>query len=267
MILSQEGEAPADFLARLSRFCVTHISGTPSHWRRALMSGASAEIAPRVVRLSGEIADQPILDALAAAYPKASVGHAYASTEAGVGFEVRDGREGFPVDFLDYAGGCVELAVAQGSLRVRSGRTAGSYVGAPHLNLVDDEGFVDTGDLVERRGDRFYFIGRRGGLINVGGLKVSPEEIEAVINRHPAVHMSLVHGRKSPITGAIVVAEVVIDPKAPHRDEVALRASILAACRKALPAHKTPAALRFVSHLEVGANGKVVRHDAHGPNG
>ncbi len=88
-----------------------------------------------------------------------------------------------------------------------------------------------------------------------------------MINRHPAVHMSLVHGRKSPITGAIVVAEVVIDPKAPHRDEVALRASILAACRKALPAHKTPAALRFVSHLEVGANGKVVRHDAHGPNG
>ena len=39
--------------------------------------------------------------------------------------------------------------------------------------------------MVERRGDRYYFVGRKGGIINVGGLKVHPEEIEAVINRHP----------------------------------------------------------------------------------
>jgi acyl-coenzyme A synthetase/AMP-(fatty) acid ligase len=225
------------------------------------MSGEAGAIAPRTVRLSGEIADQPILDALAAAYPKAAIGHAYASTEAGVGFEVTDGREGFPVDFLDYAGGCVELAVAEGTLRIRSRRAAEGYVGAPHLALLDPDGFVDTGDLVERRGDRFYFVGRRGGLINVGGLKVAPEEVEAVINRHPAVTMSLVRARKSPITGAIVVADVVVDPAAHYRDEVTLRAKILSLCRKALPAHKTPTMLRFVPALEVGANGKVVRHD------
>jgi acyl-coenzyme A synthetase/AMP-(fatty) acid ligase len=261
MVLSAEHEAPAAFLRRLGALRVSHISGTPSHWRRALMSGEAGAIAPRTVRLSGEIADQPILDALAAAYPKAAIGHAYASTEAGVGFEVTDGREGFPVDFLDYAGGCVELAVAEGTLRVRSRRAAEGYVGAPHLALLDPDGFVDTGDLVERRGDRFYFVGRRGGLINVGGLKVAPEEVEAVINRHPAVTMSLVRARKSPITGAIVVADVVVDPAAHYRDEVTLRAKILSLCRKALPAHKTPTMLRFVPALEVGANGKVVRHD------
>ena len=66
------------------------------------------------------------------------------------------------------------------------------------------EGFVDTGDIVERRGDRYYFVGRRGGIINVGGLKVHPEEVEAIINRHPDVRMSLVHSRKNPITGAAV---------------------------------------------------------------
>ena len=140
--------------------------------------------------------------------------------------------------------------------RVRSRRAAEGYVGAPHLALLDPDGFVDTGDLVERRGDRFYFVGRRGGLI-----KVAPEEVEAVINRHPAVTMSLVRARKSPITGAIVVADVVVDPAAHYRDEVTLRAKILSLCRKALPAHKTPTMLRFVPALEVGANGKVVRHD------
>ncbi len=62
LVLSDGAETAADFLARLGRHGVTHLTGTPSHWRRALMSPALAAIAPRYVRLSGEIADQAILD-------------------------------------------------------------------------------------------------------------------------------------------------------------------------------------------------------------
>ena len=76
--------------------------------------------------------------------------------------------------------------------------------------LADKDGFVDTRDMVELRGDRYYFVGRRDGVINVGGLKVHPEEVEAVINRHPGVQMSLVKARKNPFTGAVVVADVVV---------------------------------------------------------
>ena len=96
LVLSHAGEPVADHLARLARHGVTHLSGTPSHWRRALMSPACTTIAPEYVRLSGEIADQAVLDNLRRTFPDASVGHAYASTEAGVGFEVTDGLEGFP---------------------------------------------------------------------------------------------------------------------------------------------------------------------------
>ena len=60
-----------------------------------------------------------------------------------------------------------------GSLCIRSPRTALGYVGA-QVELRDAEGFVDTGDIVELRGDRYYFVGRKGGIINVGGLKISP---------------------------------------------------------------------------------------------
>jgi acyl-coenzyme A synthetase/AMP-(fatty) acid ligase len=76
--------------------------------------------------------------------------------------------------------------------------------------FVDAAGFVDTGDMIERQGERFSFAGRRGGIINVGGLKVHPEEVEAVINRHPSVRMSLVQGRQNPVAGSIVVADVVL---------------------------------------------------------
>ena len=246
MALAEPGEALADQLARFGRRGVTHLTGTPSHWRRVLMSPACARIAPTYIRLSGEIVDQAVLDALKARFPKAAIGHAYASTEAGVGFEVNDGLEGFPASLVDEPSGEVSLRVTGGTLRLRSRRTAAAYLNTDQPALVDGEGFVDSGDMVERRGDRFHFVGRRSGVINVGGLKVAPEEIEAVINRHPAVRAALVKGRKSPITGAIVVAKVVLAD--PARDEDALNAAeILAACRRACVTQG--AGIRFVPSL------------------
>jgi acyl-coenzyme A synthetase/AMP-(fatty) acid ligase len=257
LVLSDTQEPAADLLARLGREGVTHLTGTPSHWRRALMSPAVAQIAPRYVRLSGEIADQAVLDALKKQFPRAAIGHAYASTEAGVGFEVADGLEGFPASFVGRPGP-VEMKVVDGALHVRSDRTAGDYVGG--REALKRDGFIDTGDMVEQRGERFYFMGRRGGIINVGGLKINPEEVEAVINRHPQVRMSRVAGRKNPITGAIVIAEVVAND--PANDNKAFKDEILSLCREHLPAFKVPATLRFVPSLELTAGGKLARPHA-----
>jgi len=179
LILSSPGEPISGHLHRLGESGVTHISGTPSHWRRVLMSQHMNVMAPAYIRLSGEIADQAVLDALRDAYPQAAIGHAYASTEAGVGFDVNDGLEGFPVAFTERQGGPVEMKVVDGSLRVRSQRTATRYAGPASVELADAEGFVDTGDMLEQRGDRYYFAGRRNWIVNVGGLKVHPEEVEA----------------------------------------------------------------------------------------
>src|SRR5580700_849627 len=127
MVLSEPGEPVADYVARLREKSVTHISGTPSHWRKLLMSGSASDFSPRYVRLSGEIADQAVLDGLSRAFPAASIGHAYASTEAGVGFAVNDRLEGFPASMLGERDG-VEMKVEDGSLRIRSMRTAHAYV-------------------------------------------------------------------------------------------------------------------------------------------
>ncbi|HEX8233536.1 MAG TPA: class I adenylate-forming enzyme family protein [Caulobacteraceae bacterium] len=256
LVLSSPEEPVADFLARMGEAGATHVTGTPSHWRKALMSPAIKRIAPRYVRLSGEIADQAVLDGLRAAFPEAAIGHAYASTEAGVGFEVADGREGFPAAFAETREGPVQMRVVDGSLRLRSGRAASRYLGAGAAPLQDEDGFVDTGDMIERRGDRWVFAGRRGGIINVGGLKIHPEEVEAVINRHPSVSMSLVKGRRNPITGAIVTAEAVLAGAEPTRE---LTEEVLELCRAALPPHKVPASLKFVDSLAVTAGGKLER--------
>jgi acyl-coenzyme A synthetase/AMP-(fatty) acid ligase len=262
MVLSEPGESIADHVARLRAKRVSHISGTPSHWRKLLMSGAAASFSPRYVRLSGEIADQAVLDALAQAFPDASIGHAYASTEAGVGFSVDDGREGFPADLIGRNRDGVEMKVVDGSLRIRSHRTARTYIGAGVPPLADAEGFVDTGDMVELYGDRYRFVGRRGGIINIGGLKVHPEEIEAVINRHESVRMSRALSRRSPITGAIVVADVVLADCANTSCHEKIRGEILSRCKDSLAAYKVPAVIRFIERLDVTPAGKLARPDA-----
>jgi acyl-coenzyme A synthetase/AMP-(fatty) acid ligase len=265
LVLSSSGEPTVEFLARAAAAGVTHISGTPSHWRRALMSGEAAVLKPQYVRLSGEVADQALLDNLRAVYPNARVAHAFASTEAGVAFDVNDGLAGFPMSLVDNPSGGIELKVVDHTLRIRSGRSAARYLGAAPGVLVSDDGYVDTGDMVELQQGRYHFRGRVGGVINVGGLKVYPEEVEAVLNSDPRVRMSLVRARRNPITGAVVVADVVLaNPASPDAADTpdAVKSDLLDACRRNLAAHKVPAMLRFVPALEFTAAGKLVRPNA-----
>ena len=91
-----------------------------------------------------------------------------------------------------------------------------------------------------------------------------PFPVEAVINGHPHVRMSRVRTRKNPITGALVVADVVLNGGGEPADgRVAeIEREILRRCREALPRHKVPTVLNVVSVLPMAESGKLVRRDA-----
>jgi acyl-coenzyme A synthetase/AMP-(fatty) acid ligase len=153
------------------------------------------------------------------------------------------------------------MQVLDATLRIRSSRTAQRYLGENPPVLKDAEGFVDTGDVLELRDGRYYFQGRRDGVINFGGLKVHPEEVEAVLNRHPSVRLSLVKTKKNPITGALVVADVLLkDPSLPAGEQAReLQQAIRQFCRESLPPHKVPAVISFIPALAISETGKLVR--------
>ena len=262
LVLSDAQEPVAEHLARLGAHGATHVTGTPSHWRRVLMRPEAQAIAPGYVRLSGEIADQAVLDNLHVLYPRARIVHAFASTEAGVGFEVADAREGVLASTIQDPGNGAKLKVEDGSLRISSPGNARHYLGDGDLPLASPDGFVDTNDMMELRDGRYCFVGRRGRVVNVGGLKVHPEEVEAIINRHPAVRVSLVHPRRNAITGAVVVADVVLRENSEGDRAEALRREIVELCMGQLARHKVPAAVRFVPSLTFSASGKLARRYA-----
>ena len=97
-------------------------------WRKLLMSCPVERLALRQITLGGEIVDQKILDALKH-FPAREDHHIYASTEAGVGFAVRDGRAGFPAAYLDNPPPGIRLAVdEQGQLLLKSDCDEQEYV-------------------------------------------------------------------------------------------------------------------------------------------
>lgn len=226
---------------------VTHVSGTPSFWRAFLMALGDAELPLAVVTLGGEAADQPLLDRLAERFPRARLRHIYASTEAGALFAVADGRAGFPASWLDEAPDGLALRIADGVLEVRSPRAA--------PGIGDADGWLSTGDLVERRGDRVLFAGRLDGLVNVGGVKVSPEAVERRLLAVDGVADAAVVAVPSPITGHLLTAAIVA---APGADEAALRAGLRAATADLPPAAR-PRALTFADHIPLSAAGKKSR--------
>jgi acyl-CoA synthetase (AMP-forming)/AMP-acid ligase II len=179
-----------------------------------------------------------------------------------VAFDVNDGLAGFPESMLGNSANGIDLKVQDGTLWIRSKRNATRYLGQAQAPIIGAEGYVDTGDLIELTNGRFYFRGRKGGVINVGGLKVFPEEVEAVINADPRVRMSLVKARRNPLTGSLVVADVVLaDGKSSADTAVTdrIKSDLLESCRRTLAAHKVPAQLRFVPALELSGAGKLVR--------
>ena len=229
------------------RHAVTHVSGTPSFWRAFLMALGDTELPLAAVTLGGEAADQPLLDRLAERFPDARLRHIYASTEAGALFAVADSRAGFPADWLDEAPDGLDLRIAGGVLEVRSPRAA--------PGAVDPDGWLSTGDLVERQGDRVLFAGRLDGLVNVGGVKVSPEAVERRLLAVDGVADAAVLAVASPITGHLLTATIVPVPGA---EEAALRAALRAATADLPPAAR-PRALTFADHIPLSAAGKKSR--------
>ena len=137
-------------------------------------------------------------------------------------------------------------------LEVRSPRSMRLYASG-HTSPFTDDGWSITGDRVELDGDRVYFRGRNDQIINIGGAKVLPEEVERVVLQVEGVGDACVTGAKNPLTGFVLKAEVVPGPMA---DKDILRKNIAQHCHAVLPAYMVPRIIVFVEHLRVSAAGK-----------
>jgi acyl-CoA synthetase (AMP-forming)/AMP-acid ligase II len=129
-----------------------------------------------------------------------------------------------------------------GRLWIRAESAMLGYLNA--ASPFDADGYYDTGDMVERDGDWLRIIGRESEVINVGGSKVFPAEVESVLLELDNVADVAVHAEPSPITGHVVAATVRLIEDEPLP---AFKQRLRLFCSTRLSPYKVPARIRFAS--------------------
>ena len=133
----------------------SHLSATPTLWRKILMTANSNKLYLLQATLGGEIADDKILSAVSKHFPKARIAHIFASTESGVGFSVVDKKAGFPKSYLKNPPLGVDIKIENNKLYVRNKEVNNKYFGSKTA-FASNDGWIDTGDSVEIKNDRVF---------------------------------------------------------------------------------------------------------------
>lgn len=245
-----------DNLEELIKAKCNAISATPTMFRKLLMGSNFSDLDLKQITLGGEISDQKLLDMLKNLFPAARITQVYASTEAGVGFAVNDGFAGFPESFLGENLKGVKIKISNDNILMLKNSKSNDIKGNNFSIPRDQDNFIESGDVVEYKNGRYFFLGRSNGAINVGGNKVHPEEIENVINELSEIEMVSVFSKKNPILGNIVAAKIV---PSGNFDEKKLKLLISSHCKKTLDDYKVPITIKIVQTIEVNKSGKMLR--------
>lgn len=223
---------------------ITHISATPTFYRLLLPFEQAYESVIRVT-LGGEKSDQHLYDSIIKIFPNAKINNVYASTEAGSLFASKGDCFQIPEAIKD------KFKVKDGELLIHKSLLGNSE----SFNFTND--YYLSGDLIEWVDEAqgvFRFKSRKNELINVGGYKVNPGEVEIAIQDIKGVRQAIVYGKANSILGNVLCADVVLEPNY-KLTELDIK-KVLGA---QLQDFKVPRRIKFVGEISLTRTGKMKR--------
>jgi acyl-CoA synthetase (AMP-forming)/AMP-acid ligase II len=220
VIVAPKARTVDSVLDTCREFDVEVLPTTPTFLRMMLMSGAVPDRVPgclKVISYGTERMDQPTLDELCRLLPNVDFRQTFGMSELGI---VRVKSEARNSLFMKIGGEGVETRVANNVLQIRSESRMLGYLNAS--SPFDADGWYDTKDVVEVKGEFYKVVGRTSDVINVGGLKFMASEVERVALSFPNVTLVKAYPKQNPITGQHV--ELLVQPSnggAVDKDELA----------------------------------------------
>lgn len=249
-----ESRSPDDICALVERWHVKLLPTTPTFLNLLLLSEAYTRhdlSSLERITYGTEPMPESTLARVESVFPKVKLQQTYGLSELGImrsqsrengSLWVKLGGEGF------------EFKTRDGILWIRAKSAMRGYLNAP--SPFDSEGWFNTGDSVEVDGDWLLIKGRVAELINVGGLKVYPAEVESVLLAMPGVIDATVRGETNLITGQIVVAKLSLENQESLSDLVKRTRYF---CRDRLKAHEVPIKVEIAEMLQYNDRFKRVR--------
>ena len=181
------------------------------------------------------------LERIRAAFPDVRLQQTYGLSELGI---LRSQSRGPDSLWMRVGGEGFETKIVDGRLFIRAESAMLGYLNAPAP--FDADGFFDTGDLAEVEGEWVRILGRKSEMINVGGNKVFPQEVENTLLGLDNVEDVTVRGEASPFTGQMVVASFRLSR---DEDPLTFKTRMRRFCHDKLAPYKIPAKVQFVDAL------------------
>ena len=252
LLVVPASRAPAEVAAAIARHRVAVLPASPTFLNLLLAAEVTAELASlRVITYGTEPMPESLLLRLKSAFPRVRFIQTFGTSETGI---TRTASPEAGSTFLRFEDPELEWKVIDDELWLRSRTQIAGYLNASNARFTAD-GWFRTGDKVEQGPNgTLRILGRMGEMINVGGEKLMPAEVESVVLSVPGVTDCRVRGEAHPLTGQTVAVDVVSFVT----DQEALRSSIRATCRERLARHKIPTRVTFVPSVS-GERMKKVR--------
>lgn len=253
-MVATDDRSPDSVCALVERYGVELLPATPTFFNLLLLSGAHRRhdlSGLRVISYGTEPMPESTLVRLREAFPGVKLQQTYGMIE--IGPLSSKSREDGSL-WMKVGGKGFETRVVDGVLQIRSRAIALGYLNAP--SPITADGWFVTGDAVEEDGEYLRFIGRKSELINVGGQKVSPVEVESAIQSIAGVEEATAYGEPSPLLGEIVCARVRVGGGI---DESSLKREIKRTCRQRLDRFKVPARIVIAHERQHGDRFKKIR--------
>ena len=227
---------------------------TPAFLTLLMTSGAPNEFdlsSLRLITYGTDTMPESVLRAAVERFPAVRLQQTYGLSEVGV---LRSKSKASESLMVRVGGDGFETRIVDGVLHVRSESAMVGYLNAP--DPFDDEGWLNTGDLVEVEGDYLRILGRESEIINVGGQKVFPAEVESVLLQAPNIVDATVFPEAHHLLGQVVSARVRTET---DEDPMALRRRLRAFCLEKLAPFKVPARIEASSLSQYNERFKKVR--------
>jgi long-chain acyl-CoA synthetase len=244
VVVSPDERTIESVLETCDKYDVELLPTTPTFLRMMLMSGAVPSKVPSclsVITYGTERMDQTTLDELCQLLPNVDFRQTYGMSELGILRVKSESRNSL---YMKLGGEGLEIKVVNKVLQIRSESRMLGYLNAP--SPFDSEGWYDTKDIVKERNGFYKIVGRKGDVINVGGLKFMASEVERVALAFPNISLVKAYGKENPITGQHV--EIMVQPKT---DDLFDKNMLMVYLKSKLQSHMVPKRIR-VEDVTVG---------------
>lgn len=248
---------PLNVSSLIERYKVQILPTTPTFLNMMLMAQVNQHYnlkSLRMITYGTEPMQASLLVKLRQLFPKVKFVQTFGTSETGIANISSRSSGSLEIKFDDAN---TEIKIVNGELWIRSKTQVLGYLNAD-MSAFTNDGWFQTGDLIEATNDGYLIIvGRAKEIINVGGEKVHPSEVESIILEIDFVDDCLVYPMSNSITGQSVGLQIVLKNNNGNPNE--LRKLIRKFCYSRMDRFKTPTKIEFVDKTNFGERFKKLR--------